>query len=141
LKKFFPVLAVLLGIYWIIAGLEYGFWVRKGPGGGFLPIIGGIMAIIFAVAVLIQGRKDKSPSGFTWKAFMPVVGLIILMLCSYLLGLIISIAIYVFVWLRFIEKYKLKQSIITGVSCSALIYLIFIFWLRVPLPSGILGLL
>lgn len=139
MKKVFPIFTIIAGIYWIIEGFSYGVWIRKGPGGGFMPILGGVLAIIFTIIYLITNRKDDSPSGFTIKAFLPVVALITLVLCSFVVGVIISIAIFVFVWLWKIEKYKISSSVITGIVCSSILYGIFVAWLRVPLPKGILG--
>lgn len=141
MEKVFPILSVITGAYWVVYGFIYGFWIRKGPGGGFFPVIAGILAVIFGAAILIENRKKESTNKFTWKAFLPIGAVILLLICSYILGLVISIAIYIFVWLRFMEKREIKSSIITGVSCSAVIYLVFVFWLSVPLPSGLLGLL
>lgn len=141
MKKFVLIFSIIMGIYWTICGFGYGFWVRKGPGGGFFPVLAGIMAVIFGSLMLINSRKDKSSSAFPWKTLLPVAAIVMLMLCSYLVGLIISIAIYVFLWLKFIEKYKILNSLIIGICCAAIIYGIFVVWLQVPLPTGMLGIL
>lgn len=141
MKKIVPILSILTGVYWVIYGFKYGFWVRKGPGGGFLPVIAGILAVAFALLVLRVQSKDKSQVSFDWKAFLPALGIGCMLLISQLLGLVLSIAIYVFLWLRYMEKYKISKSLIIGVCCSAMIYGIFVLWLSVPLPKGILGLI
>lgn len=137
LKKFVYVFSIIAGMYWIIKGVEYGFWVRKGPGGGFLPIIAGSMAIIFCLAALITDRKDKSPSEFAWKAFLPGAALIGLILLSYVVGMIVSMAIYIFVWLKYFERHTAKSAITIAVGTAATLYAIFVFWLRVPMPLGL----
>ncbi|MCM0650927.1 tripartite tricarboxylate transporter TctB family protein [Clostridium swellfunianum] len=137
MKKFVYIVSIIMGLYWIIGGVSYGFWVRKGPGGGFLPIIAGIMAILFCLSALWSERKDKSPSGFNWLAFIPAAALLAMVMLSYVLGMVVSMAIYIFVWLKFIEKHTLKSAISIGVGTAAVIYLIFVFWLRVPLPLGV----
>jgi hypothetical protein len=137
LKKFIYILSIIMGLYWIKGGVSYGFWVRRGPGGGFLPVIAGIMAILFCIAALWADRKDKSPSGFSWKAFLPAGALLGMVILSYVLGMIISMAIYIFVWLKFVEKHTLKNSLSIGVGTAAVLYVIFVFWLRVPLPLGV----
>ena len=142
MKKVVPVLSLLMAIYWVAYGLfKYGFWIRKGPGGGFLPVISGILVIVFSLIILISGRKDKSPSSFTWTAFIAPAALLALVLCSYLVGLIISMAIFIFAWLKFIENYRIVKSLTISICCVASIYAIFIVWLNVPMPKGILGIL
>ncbi|MEW9094262.1 MAG: tripartite tricarboxylate transporter TctB family protein [Clostridiaceae bacterium] len=141
MKKIIPILSIITGCYWVIYGFKYGFWIRKGPGGGFLPVISGILAVIFAILVLTSQKNDKDKIKFNWKAFLPVIGVMSMLLISYLLGLILAIAIYVFLWLKYIEKYKTSKSLIIGSCCSIVVYGIFVLWLSVPLPTGILGLL
>lgn len=137
-----PVISLLGGIYWVYMGFDnYGFWVRKGPGGGFMPVVGGTVVIIFSILVLNILRKEKSDFDFTWKAFIPAGALLGMVLCSYLLGMIISMALYIFVWLKFVEKHKLLSSLLISLCVTASIYAIFIGWLSVPMPKGLLGIL
>jgi hypothetical protein len=137
LKKFVYIFSIIMGLYWIVNGFIYGFWVRKGPGGGFLPVIAGIMVIIFCLSALWSDRKDKSPSNFSWMAFLPAAALLGLVLLSYVVGMIVSMGIYIFVWLKYIEKHTTKSSISIGIGTAAVIYAIFVFWLRVPMPIGL----
>lgn len=141
LKKVVPVLALIGGIFWVIYGFKYGFWVRKGPGGGFLPILSGTMVAVFSIIMLLSDRKDKSPSEFTLMAFMPAAGLLALALSSYLFGMVISMALYIFLWLKLFEKYKTVGSLMISVCCTTVIYFVFVLWLSVPMPKGILGIL
>ncbi len=137
MKKFVYILSIIMGLYWIKSGITYGFWVRRGPGGGFLPIIAGIMAILFCISALLAERKDKSPSGFSWKAFLPAGALLGMVMLSYVLGMVVSMAIYIFIWLKFIEKHTTKSAVSIGIGTAIVIYGIFVFWLRVPLPLGL----
>ena len=130
-----------MGLYWVIEGFVYGLWVRNGPGGSFLPVIGGLMAIIFSLAILWKDRKEKAPSGFTWTAFLPVAALLGMVLFSYLVGLIISMTVYIFLWLILVEKWNPLNSLAISLGTSGVIYCIFVLWLNVPFPKGILGLI
>lgn len=141
MKKVVPVLAIITGLYWVIQGFVYGLWVRNGPGGGFLPAVGGLMAIVFSLAVLWKGRKEKAPSGFTWTAFLPAAVLLGMVFFSYLVGLIISLAVFIFLWLILAEKWNPLNSLAISLGTSVAIYCIFVLWLNVPFPKGILGLI
>jgi hypothetical protein len=68
---------------------------------------------------------------------LPAGALLGMVVLSYVLGMIISMAIFIFVWLRFIEKHTAKSAVSIGVGTAAVLYLIFVFWLRVPLPLGL----
>lgn len=140
-KKVVPVLAIIIGLYWVIQGCVYGLWVRNGPGGGFLPVIGGLMAIACSLVILWNSRKDKAPSGFTWTAFLPAAALLGMVFFSYLVGLIISIAVYIFLWLILVEKWNPLYSLAISLGTLIAIYCIFVLWLSVPFPKGILGLI
>jgi energy-coupling factor transporter transmembrane protein EcfT len=141
MKKMFPIISILAGIYWTISGINYGAWVRNGPGPGFFPIIAGVLTITFGVFVLKAVSEDKTPSHFTLKAFKPIIALIILVLISKIIGLVLSIPLYIFVWLKFVEKEEAIRSAIIGVLATTVIYSVFVLWLRVPLPSGILDII
>lgn len=141
MKKVVPILVIMTGLYWVIKGYAYGFWVRNGPGGGFLPIVAGLMAIVFSLAVLWKDRKEKTPSDFTWLAFLPAAALLGMVFFSYLVGILISMAVYIFLWLKLIEKRKLSSSLAISFGTVGVIYGLFVVWLKVPLPKGLLGLL
>lgn len=141
MTKVVPVLAIITGFYWVIQGFVYGLWVRNGPGGGFLPAVGGLMAIVFSLVVLWKGRKEKTPSEFTWTAFLPAAALLGMVFLSYLVGLIISLAVFIFLWLILAEKWKPLNSLAISLGTLTTIYCIFVLWLNVPFPKGILGLI
>lgn len=137
-----PVLVLLLGIYWVMAGFGYGLWVRNGPGGGFLPVIGGLLTIVFGISVLLQNKKGNKDAGkFSWRAFLPAVALLATLLLSQLVGMLVSMAIFIFLWLRLEEKEKVSRSLAISLGTVVVVYLVFVAWLRVPFPKGILGLL
>ncbi|MDF2614180.1 MAG: tripartite tricarboxylate transporter family receptor [Clostridia bacterium] len=141
MKRFIPAVFILIGIYWTVMSFSYGLWIRGGPGGGFLPLVAGILAIIFGVVVTMAEFKDKTPTNFTFKAFLPPLILLGIIVVSQLIGIIITLVIYIFSWIRFYEKESYLKSGLVAVLCPAVIYAIFVMWLKVPLPQGILGLL
>ncbi|HHV94742.1 MAG: tripartite tricarboxylate transporter TctB family protein [Firmicutes bacterium] len=139
-----PIVALLLGIYWVFGAFNYGLWVRNGPGGGFLPLIGGLLTIVFSISLILQRRKAKDEEQgdkFSWKAFLPAVGLLLMVCLSQVVGMLVSMAIYIFTWLRFMEKEKLTRSLAISLGTVVVVYLVFVAWLRVPFPKGRLGLI
>jgi len=138
-----PIVALLLGVYWVIGAFDYGLWVRNGPGGGFLPLIGGLLTIVFSISLILQKRKKAKDEGekFSWKALLPAGALLAMILLSQVVGMLISMAIYIFAWLKFMEKETLTKSLAISVGTVAIIYAVFFAWLRVPFPKGVLGLI
>ena len=139
-----PIVALLLGIYWVIGAFDYGIWVRNGPGGGFLPLIGGLLTIVFSISLMLQKRKAKDKDQgekFSWKALLPAAALLVMVLLSQVVGMLISMAIYMFAWLRLMERETVTKSLAISLGTVAVIYAVFFAWLRVPFPKGILGLI
>lgn len=138
MKKIFLILVIFAGMYWIVSGLEYGLWVRKGPGGGFMPLVAGIATILCAIWTLIAARNETVPPELvSWHALLPIGGLVGVVASSYVVGLIPAIAIFIVLWLKAVEHHPLQFSLITGLSSAGLLYLIFGVWLQVPFPLGL----
>ncbi|MGI6037096.1 MAG: tripartite tricarboxylate transporter TctB family protein [Limnochordia bacterium] len=134
-------MALFVGLYWVIAGVNYGLWVRNGPGPGFLPVLGGLLTMVFCMAILWQNREKESPIKFNPKAFLPVGALLAMVLLSHVLGLLISMTLFIFLWLRIAERQSPAKSLTISLGTVLVVYAVFVAWLRVPFPKGFLGLL
>ena len=53
-------------------------------------------------------------------------------------GLILSCLLYLFLWLKFVEHSSWKVIIIIEVFMAALILGVFVFWMQVQFPMGLL---
>lgn len=140
MRKVIPVLSIMAGLYWLIQGYFYGVWVRNGPGGGFFPIVAGLTVVVFSLIVLWKDMGKHSPSQFSWLAFLPAAALLTMVIFSYLVGMIISMMLYIFSWLKFAEKHTVSRSLLISLGTTAVVYGIFVVWLNVPMPKGLLGL-
>lgn len=132
----FSILAILSGLYWAIKGVSYGLWVNHGPGGGVFPIIGGSLAVIFGVIYLIGEVKRKSVVAFQLKMAGPLLAILITIFASYMIGLIPALGLYIILWLKAVEKYPAVKSVCIGVGTGLFLFLVFDFWLKVPVPVG-----
>lgn len=142
-KKTVLIGLILLGAYWCVTAVSIGLWVRKGPGGGFMPMLAGALSILFSLIILFQDwKKDASEDEkFKLAALIPIGALLGTILASYVLGVAISIVIFIFLWLRFFEKMPIVNSIMVAIIWPAVLYGVFVVWLQTPLPKGLLGLL
>jgi len=126
----------LFGIYqgWF----RYGFWENNGPGSGFIPVIACVLLAIFTLSIFM--KDIKQPSVLNKKQLYPIVGGGILLLLSIqVVGMILSIAVFMIVWLFAIEKSPILRASIYGLTTTAVIYIIFKVALEVPLPEGLIG--
>lgn len=131
----------LVGAYWIVESLKLELWVRNGPGGGFLPLLAGILCVGFSVGLLAKEWNQESKTHFDVKALIPIGALLAVLLCSYLLGVMLSVVLFIFLWLYFFEKFPLKNCISVAIFWPTVLYAVFVLWLQAPLPKGLLGIL
>ncbi len=139
MRRAFPIFAVCLSVLWIVWAFDYGLWVRRGPGGGFFPFIGGVITLVFSLAYLWEGRKNTAPVSINLKFIYPIAALLAVFLASYLIGMVPCLFLYIFLWLWRYEKYALSLSLYVSAGTMLVLYGIFVYWLSVPLPRGILG--
>ena len=133
-----PAVTLALGVLWVVYGLmEYGWWGDNGPKSGFFPAIVGTLLAVISVFAILGGLKNEKPA-YLAASFHPVLGVIAVVLSSFLLGFFPALGLFVLGWIRFYEKYSWKTSLITSVITIAVFYGIFSLWLRVPFPEGII---
>ena len=141
-----PFLSIAFGLYWIFMGItRYRMWVYHGPGGGVFPVVAGIITVVFGSIILvriirkIKETKEKMP--LNMQAVKITVVSLISLLFIYLIGMTITMTVFLFCWLRFFDKRPVVKSIIICIGTIVILYGIFRVFLRVPLPVGLLGIL
>lgn len=139
MRKIFPIFTILWGLLWIIYALDYGLWIRRGPGGGFFPLIGGLLTVAFSIAFLADDLKSPMPAVVDRKFVYPILTVLGVVLCSGAIGFMPSLFIYILLWLWRYEKRGLSQSFLVALGTTVVLYLVFVYWLAVPLPRGLLG--
>ncbi|WP_319529575.1 tripartite tricarboxylate transporter TctB family protein [uncultured Cohaesibacter sp.] len=82
----FATLLCVLGLYVVVAGVEYGLWVRGVPGPGFFPVLAGAMMFIlsgvnlsrsFGLAGAATDLSGIVVSGRTMSAILGVVAALV----------------------------------------------------------------
>ena len=136
----FPGLSVLVGLYWAVKAFGYKLWVLNGPGGGLFPLIAGILAIVFGIVLIVRRYRMKEKSDFSIKSVFPVLGVVGIIIASYIIGLIPALGAFIISWMVFYEKERWGKSLMVGIGTAVVLWLIFDLWLAVPLPMGVFGL-
>lgn len=132
----FSISIVLTGLYWIIKGTSYKLWVNHGPGGGVFPVLAGLLVVVFGIIYLTGELRKKTVIKFQKTMAYPVAAVLAAVAVSYGAGLIVSLGLFVAGWLKGIEKYGWVKSICLGVGTGLALYLIFVYWLKIPVPVG-----
>jgi hypothetical protein len=137
-KRIIPILTFIFGAVWIFVGLtEYNWMIEGTPGKGFFPsIIGGLMMLVSVILFFQDYHKKKID--YQFKHLFPIIAVLIIVGSSYIIGMILAIALYMLIWLFAYEKYSLKFSIIFTVCGTLFIYGVFAVWLNIPFPTGLL---
>ncbi len=137
-RMILPALTFVTGIVWVVLGItKYGWWSDNGPASGFFPsIIGLILSGISILAILDERGKD-SP-GYFREHIYPLLAATGIIIAAMIIGFFPALMLFVFGWLKWFEKYSLRFSLVTGTITVLSLYGIFVLWLRVPFPAGLI---
>lgn len=142
------ILAVVLVFF--IRSFQYNmFSPITGLGEAFVPRIVAILLLFFVLFYVWNVFQNKSESDSTddredirlkKKAKIKQGLFLFMLIASFLLieilGMIVSLGLFLIFSLRFIEKHSWFMSILVSVVTMVLLYLIFVKWVNVVLPSG-----
>jgi len=137
-----PIITSLMAILWIVLGLkQYGFWDEfKGPRTGFFPTIIAIAMLAISIFAIVTSGKAEKPK-FEKENWMAALGLLAMVLMSYVIGMELSILLFMILWLRIYEKCSWKTTIITTAVVMAIVVGAFRLWLQINFPLGLFGLI
>ncbi|ARK28871.1 tripartite tricarboxylate transporter TctB family protein [Halalkalibacter krulwichiae] len=128
----------IVALFCIHQGIvRYGFWENNMPGSGFLPVVACVILAVCSCYIFVKNGKQTIV--FKKKHLYPVIGSVLLIGSIQFLGMILSILIFMIVWLVVIEKFLFSRAAIYGIATTLLIYFIFKVSLNVRLPEGIIG--
>lgn len=134
-----------LGALVVYDSLRLGIrWVGDGPEAGYFPFYIGAIICIASLVTLAQavfGRAAKSHKIFVeWGALKQVLSVLVpaglYVLGVELIGIYVSSALYVAIFMVWLGNYKWPKSILVGVAVSAAMFLMFEVWFQVPLYKG-----
>lgn len=138
-----------LGIIMLVESLAYPYKDRLGPGPGFFPFWLSLIVIGLSFSLLVQVTSAKKPP-FASQSPLPnqqgakriLIILIALGICTKLLE-ILGFRISLLMFLLFLPfslgiRHKLIL-LLFALAGSFGIFHVFYYWLKVPLPMGILG--
>ena len=134
-----PLATAIIALVFIGVGLkDFGFWDNQ-PTAAFFPIIIAVVLLLTSILCLVQvlRGKEEAPK-YTKNELMVILGGGGIIIGCYVIGLILSCLLYLFLWLKFVEHSSWKVIIIIEVFMAALILGVFVFWMQVQFPMGLL---
>jgi len=130
-------------------------WGSEGPQSGYFPFYIGVLICFSAVATLVQvlmadyrarhtafqGAVTKRRRQFvSWARFKQVLQVlvpsIVYVLFVQFIGIYVSSAIFIAVFMVWLGKYSWLKSIVIGVIVTVAMFMMFEIWFKVPLWRG-----
>ena len=137
---------LLFGIFVISYSPRFDLGTLNRPGSGFMPFLSGLLICTFSILILIQSWFKKSEvveKVWVEVNFLKIV-LAILILTVYgllinRLGFLVSSFFLILTLMHYIGSSTWRMSLLAAFLVSAIAYLLFGIWLKVPLPKGMFG--
>lgn len=137
---------LVFGIWYAAVALQYPYRSATGPGSGFLPFWLGVAMAALAVLLLVRASRSRDagadwlPRGPGRRRLLLVLGITILFVAGLkAVGMLLGTALFLLAVLRGVERHAWSSALAIAVGIAILNYLVFAYWLRVPLPVGVLG--
>lgn len=132
------VLLVIALVFAVIGFTQLGFWDPvDGPMPGFFP---GIMATVMAVMCVlsfIQSFHEDKPINYTKDEFLIIGCGAGLIAAIFIIGLVPACLLFVFLWMKVLEKAPWKDTIIVLALCAVICIGVFQQWMGVQFPMGV----
>ena len=131
----------------VIGTWDLAYWSDFAPGPAFAPVW--VAAAGALLALLLLGRELRSPSKepaglperFAWaRVVMTIAALWAALALAPWLGFVAAVALLTLFVLLAIERRRLLPSLVVTALTTALVHGVFVAWLNVALPKGLLGL-
>ena len=132
----------LFGAVWIVQSGRLPYWGEFAPGSGFLPFWLGALLVALSAAFLVLSlvRPAEGPEPATGPGQRRVLAIVLgLFACIAVLewvGFVAAISAYLLFLAAWVERRPWSEAVAVAVGAAAGLWLVFGYWLRVPLPVG-----
>jgi hypothetical protein len=125
---------------------QYAYWGPNGPGPAFLPFWLGLVLAVLATLLLVGAWRARDP-GDSWlpggeglRRLALVLGTTIAYVALLnVLGMVVSTVLFLVVLMRVLDRCGWPLTLAVALATAGSIHLVFGRWLKVPLPTGVLG--
>jgi hypothetical protein len=137
---------VLLGLGALVVydSARLGFrWAGDGPQAGYFPFYIGLficLSSLFTLQQVFFGKNKASGTFVEWALFKQVLSVLVpagfFVLGIQLIGIYVAAAVYIAVFMTWLGKYGWIRSLLLGIAVSAMLFMMFEVWFKVPLFKG-----
>ena len=123
----------------------YSWWGPGGPGSAFLPFWLGVVMAILALMLLVRSLRNPWP-GASWlprgeglRDLLVVLGVTAAFIALLnVTGMVIGTALYLAVLISYLGRHPWWMTLGIALAAAGFNWLVFVHWLRVPMPEGML---
>jgi putative tricarboxylic transport membrane protein len=119
------------------------YWAADAPGPGFVPMwLGGLLACLSLglIARPAASRGHHAVAVATWRPVLMVAALTAgAAALSLVAGLVLASGLFTAVTLAYLRPGHVRGNVVASVLTPLVMWLVFVRWLGVPLPTGPLG--
>ena len=122
---------------------QYQWWGAGGPGPAFMPFWLGLVMAFLALGLLLRSLKERNP-GAAWlprgeglRDMLVVLAVTVAFVALLnVTGMIIGTALYLVVLVRYLGRHPWWTTLAIALAAAGFNWLVFVHWLRVPMPEG-----
>ena len=124
---------------------QYQWWGSGGPGPAFMPFWLGLVMALLALVLLLRSLKEQNP-GAAWlprgeglrDMLVVLAATVAFIALLKVTGMIIGTALYLAFLVRYLGKHRWWVTLAVALAAAGFNWLVFVHWLRVPMPEGML---
>lgn len=141
-----PLIMLALSAVIILGTWHLGYWRDTTAGPAFAPVWVAGAGVLLALLQLRAARSAGWADVYDWpdaagmkRVAATFLGLVAFSVASPFLGMVPSAALFMVLFLYGLLARPLVPTLITAALTTGIIYVIFVRWLNVGLPTGYLG--
>jgi len=140
-KQIVPLCIAAICAVFLITGLQkFGFWnaTQKSPTPAFVPSIICVLLIAICLITVFTSLKEGGKAVYHREEFLVIATAIAIIVCINVIGMLPTLAIFVVLWLKLLEKAPWKTTLIILIIVMAIVIGVFVLWLGVRFPNGMI---
>ena len=139
---------VMLGLSVVVyAGTrDLVYWSEFTPGPAFLPTWVAGAGVLISLVILAQALRKGGTAKPEWpdkaggaRVVLTTAGLVLCVPLAPHLGFVATTVVFMVGMMLGVLRRKLAPTLLTALTIGVLIYTVFLWWLKVALPTGPLG--
>jgi hypothetical protein len=130
----------------VLGTWSLGYWTDSQPGPAFIPTWLGVAGVALAIVGFIEAHRRGPSEVSVWpdrwalaRVALTYVSLVALVLLAPVLGMVASAVLFMTFLLLVVLRRPIVPSLLTVALTAGLIYAVFVWWLGVHLPTGVVG--